>query len=245
MTLPERKNSPLPLQFKFATRDSEFELIHELNYKTFVEEIPQYEPVVSHRLIDKFHAENTYLICLCGRELVGMLAVRGQRPFSLDEKLADLDSYLSAGRSVCEVRLLSVEKHFRSRKVLRGLLALLWQFFVQKGYDLAVISGILGQAKLYRHLGFTAFGPVVGTGRVLFRPMFLTLETFEARAMEFLGIAPARAGVAATVNSLPEPVLALPEQLRCREPEPKHRQGGRRRGPRSVANRAVGGRSHE
>ena len=191
MTLPERINPSPPLEFKFAAEDWEFGLIHELNYRTFVEEIPQHGPVDSHRLIDKFHAENTYLICLCGRELVGMLALRGQRPFSLDGKIAELDSYLPSGRSVCEVRLLAVERRFRSGKVLRGLLALLWRFFVQNGYDLAVISGTLGQAKLYRHLGFTAFGPVVGSGRALFRPMFLTRETFETRAREFLDSAPA------------------------------------------------------
>ena len=33
-----------PLVFKFATEDWEFEQIHRLNYKTFVEEIPQHQP---------------------------------------------------------------------------------------------------------------------------------------------------------------------------------------------------------
>lgn len=227
MTLRKGTNSPPPLQFKFAIQDWEFELIHELNYRTFVEKIPQHSTVSSHRLIDKFHAENTYLICLLGRELVGMLAVRGQRPFSVDEKLANLDSYLPAGRSVCEIRLLAVERHFRSGKVLPGLLALLWQFVVQKGYDLAVISGTVGQEKLYRHLGFIAFGPVVGSGRALFRPMFLTLEAFEARARGFLGIAPARAVGAATVNLLPGPVAISREVRRAFDDPPEsHRSDG-------------------
>ena len=55
-----------PLVFKFATEDWEFELIHRLNYKTFVEEIPQHQASPAQRLVDKFHAENTYLICLSG-----------------------------------------------------------------------------------------------------------------------------------------------------------------------------------
>ena len=33
-----------PLTFKIASEDWEFELIHRLNYKTFVEEIPQHTP---------------------------------------------------------------------------------------------------------------------------------------------------------------------------------------------------------
>ena len=36
--------SSTPLVFKIATEDWEFDLIHQLNYKTFVEEIPQHQP---------------------------------------------------------------------------------------------------------------------------------------------------------------------------------------------------------
>src|SRR5581483_8267482 len=123
------------LVFKTATEDWEFEQIHRLNYKTFVEEIPQHQPSPTQRLVDKFHAENTYLICLSGRKLAGMLAVRGNRPFSLDQKLEQLDSYLPAGRRICEIRLLAVEKKYRGTQILQGILALLWQHGIEKGYD--------------------------------------------------------------------------------------------------------------
>ena len=98
--------------------------------------------------MDKFHAENTYLICLSNQKLAGMLAVRGHRPFSLDQKLPDLDSYLPPGRTICEIRLLAIEKKFRGARggqVLQGILALLWQHGVEKGYDLAIISGTTRQ----------------------------------------------------------------------------------------------------
>ncbi len=72
------------LIYKLATEESEFEQIHELNYRTFVEEIPQHEISSARRLVDKFHDQNTYVICLQRGELMGMLALRGQRPFSLD-----------------------------------------------------------------------------------------------------------------------------------------------------------------
>src|SRR5450759_1311711 len=101
-----------PLVFKFAAEDWEFERIHRLNYRTFVEEIPQHEPSPVQRLVDKFHAENTYIIGLSGRSLAGMLAVRGKRPFSLEQKLPNLDSHLPVGRRICEIRLLAVEKEF-------------------------------------------------------------------------------------------------------------------------------------
>ena len=75
------------LTFKIASEDWEIEAIHRLNYKTFVEEIPQHQKNAEQRLVDKFHAENTYAICLHGNQLVGMVTGRARRPFSLDQKV--------------------------------------------------------------------------------------------------------------------------------------------------------------
>ncbi|HZL42383.1 MAG TPA: aminotransferase class V-fold PLP-dependent enzyme [Verrucomicrobiae bacterium] len=211
-----------PLVFKFASEDWEFEQIHRLNYKTFVEEITQHQPSPAHRLVDKFHAENTYLICLCGRRLLAMLAVRGARPFSLDQKLENLDSYLPAGRKVCEIRLLAVEKKFRGAQVLQGILALLWQHGIEKGYDLAIISGTTRQFKLYQHLGFVPFGPLVGAaGEAQFQPMFVTLEMFESTAREFLRSSPSRSFQQSAVNFLPGPVTVRREVRRAFEQAPE------------------------
>ncbi len=211
----------LPLVFKFANEDWEFEQIHRLNYKTFVEEIPQHHVSPSHRLVDKFHAENTYLICLCGRKLAGMLAVRGNRPFSLDQKLPNVDTYLPAGRSICEIRLLAIERRHRGAQVLQGILALLWQHGIEKGYDLAIISGTTRQFKLYQHLGFVPFGPVVGTGEARFQPMYVTLETFESTAREFLRSSPSRAFQPSAVSFLPGPVTVRREVRRAFEQAPE------------------------
>lgn len=213
-----------PLVFKFAAEDWEFEAIHRLNYQTFVEEIPQHHRSPTHRLMDKFHAENTYLICLCGRQLVGMLAARGNRPFSLDQKLPDLDSYLPAGRHVCEIRLLSIDRKFRGARggqILSGILALLWQHGVERGYDLAIISGTTRQLKLYQHLGFVPFGPLVGTGDAQFQPMYVTLETFEVTAREFLRNSPARSFHPSAVNFMPGPVAMRREVRRAFEQAPE------------------------
>jgi aspartate aminotransferase-like enzyme len=214
-------SSRVPLVFKFATEDWEFELIHRLNYKTFVEEIPQHRASPSHRLVDKFHSENTYLICLSGKKLVGMLAVRANRPFSLDQKLEGLDGYLPAGRKVCEIRLLAVEKKFRGAQALQGILALLWQHGVERGYDLAIISGTPRQFRLYQHLGFVPFGPVVGAGEAQFQPMYVTIETFESTAREFLRSSPSSAFHPSAVNFLPGPVAVRREVRRAFEQAPE------------------------
>jgi len=209
------------LQFKVASKDWEFEQIHQLNYRTFVEEIPQHQPSGTPRLVDKFHNENTYLICLSNNRIVGMIAARGRRPFSLDQKLPNLDSFLPPGRRTCEIRLLSVEKEFRNGQVFRGLAALMWQYGLEHGYDLGVISGTTRQQKLYRHLGFVPFGPVVGSGEASFQPMYLTLENFEKQAEEFLRGPIRRRGPA---SFLPGPVSIHPLVRRAFErPAESHR----------------------
>jgi len=221
-------STPEPLIFKLATEDWEFEQIHRLNYKTFVEEIPQHQPSAAQRLVDKFHTENTYLICLCNQKLAGMLAVRGHRPFSLDQKLPGLDSHLPAGRTICEIRLLAIQKKFRgtrSGQILQGILALLWQHGVEKGYDLAIISGTTRQQKLYQHLGFVPFGPLVGAGDAQFQPMYVTLETFEVTAREFLRSSPARSFHPSAVNFLPGPVAIRREVRRAFEQAPESHRG--------------------
>jgi len=179
------------LEFKLATEDWEFEQVHRLNYRTFVEEIPQHQRQPDGRLVDKFHAENTYLISLCGRELAGMMALRGQRPFSLDLKVPNLDAYLPPGRSVCEIRLLAVEKSYRSTQVFPGLMTLLARHGIALGYNLAIISGTVRQLKLYAHIGFVPFGLRVGTAEALYQPMYLTLECFEERMQAILRARPA------------------------------------------------------
>jgi len=164
--------------FKIATEPWEFEQINRLNYETFVEEIPQHQRNPEGILVDKFHNENTYIICVEDNEVLGMLAVRSKRPFSLDQKLDNLDSYLPPYRSLCEVRLLTTKKNKRHSRVVHGLLKETVQYCLDQGHDIAIISGILEQQKLYEHMGFVAFGPVVGKEGALFQPMYLTTENY-------------------------------------------------------------------
>jgi hypothetical protein len=166
--------------FKIAFEEWEFEQIHRLNYKTFVEEIPQHSRNPHQTLVDKFHYENTYLICLRGQQLAGMLAIRDKRPFSLDGKLENLEAYLPPHHLICELRLLAVEKDYRNTRVFQSIMLMLAEYVESYGYDIAVISGTVTQLKLYKQLGFVPFGPLVGTTQAQFQPMYLTGEAFRA-----------------------------------------------------------------
>lgn len=164
--------------FKIASERWEFEQINRLNYETFVEEIPQHGSNRQRVLVDKFHTENTYIICVDDNEVLGMLAVRNKRPFSLDKKLEDFDSYLPPYKSICEVRLLAARKSRRHSRVVYGLLKETVKYCLDNGHDIAVISGVLKQQKLYEHMGFVPFGPVVGNENARFQPMYLTPHNY-------------------------------------------------------------------
>jgi aspartate aminotransferase-like enzyme/GNAT superfamily N-acetyltransferase len=193
------------LCFKLASEPAEFEAIHQLNYRTFVEEIPQHPPNAQRRLVDRFDAENTYAICLEGETLVGMIAGRSARPFSLESRLPDLHSHLPAHQKLMEVRLLAVVSQHRKQSVFAQLAGTLANHFRALGCDLAIISGTVRQLRLYRHLGFTAFGPLVGSEEARFQPMFLTLRDYAARVahLEVVGGRP-------VTNLMPGPVATRP-----------------------------------
>jgi len=201
--------------YKIADQDWEFELIHQLNYRTFVEEIPQHARNASHRLVDKFHDQNTYLIALRDQCLLGMLALRKDRPFSLDAKIKDLDSHLPRGRLIAEVRLLAIDPQYRNREVLTGLLDLMHAYCVDHGIDMAVISGTVRQQKLYSRMGFTPFGPVVGEGQALYQPMYVAIETFRQYLPRFQSDEDRKNAMPAPLNLLPGPVSLHPSVQRA------------------------------
>lgn len=164
------------LIFKVADQPWEFEQIYRLNYKTFVEEIPQHSPNPRKALIDQLLAKSICFICLKDNRLLGMVAVCGQRPFSLDAKLPDLDSYIPRGSRPCEFRLLAIDRAYRGGAVFGGLLRCLIRHCRNAGYNLGLVSAAVRQEKLYRHLGFVPFGPPLGTAAAPYQGMHLTWD---------------------------------------------------------------------
>lgn len=196
-------------RIKVADTPTEHEQIHALNYATFVEEIPQHASNAQRRLVDRFDAENEYVVSVdAAGAVLGMLALRARRPFSLDQKLARLDDHLPPHRSVCELRLLAVRPDWRRSRMLRDLLAFAAQRAIVEGHDLAVISGTTRQLDLYGRLGFAPFGPMVGTAEAMFQPMYLTLESFLQRGGKSLGLPTGTARTGACF--LPGPVSRSP-----------------------------------
>jgi len=202
-------NSPNPLCFKIADSPEEFRQIRELNYHTFVREIPQHQPNSEESLQDRFEHETVYCICMRGEKLVGMIALRSQRPFSLDQKLDNLDALLPAHNSACEIRLLAIPAQHRHGRILAGLCVLVHEYFETRGHDLGILSGTPRQVKLYRHFGFAPFGPAVGTPEAPYQPMCQTMAHF-LRLAKKMNRPMFRTLIRGEVNLLPGPVHLTP-----------------------------------
>lgn len=165
-----------------ATEADEFEQIHALNYRTFVEEVPQHHPNAERRLVDRFHDENTYVVCKVGEAVVGMVCVRDRRPFSVDEKLGPFEDLLPPDvprpERPCEIRLLAIDPGHRGARVIFGLLSHLLRLALERGYDFALMSGRPANMTIYRALGFRPFGPLTGSAEAPYQPMYASAELF-------------------------------------------------------------------
>ena len=177
------------VQFDLATA-RDFDAIRQLNHRTFAEEIPQHAVRGDGRLVDRFEGDSLFIVARAGTDLVGMLSVRPERPFSLESKLPEFARYLPPGRRICEVRLLSVAPSHRQGTVLRGLLARLVRECDTRGLDLAVMSATTRQLRLYKHLGCVPFGHLVGAPGAQFQPMYVTREALVERVGALLDAAP-------------------------------------------------------
>ena len=164
------------LRVKIASEDWELEQVYDLNYRTFVEEIPQHSPNPERRLVDARLAHSVCYVCLDGRRLRGMVAVCDRRPFSLDAKIERLDTFLPPHRRPCEVRLLAVEKDDRGSAVFIALMGAVLRHARENGYDLAVLSGARSQLHLYDHMGCVPIGPPLGTEAAPYQGMYLTWD---------------------------------------------------------------------
>ena len=163
---------------KLATEDWEIEQLFGLNYQTFVNEIPQHQQNETGLLVDKFHDRNKYLIVVQDKEVIGMMSLNEERPFSLDQKLPNLDKLLPPFSKPFEIRLLAVKNEHRGTIVFLKLFAKLAEIIKERKYDIGLISGILSQQKLYTKIGFAPFGPLVGTESAKYQPMYITLDKY-------------------------------------------------------------------
>src|SRR5262249_44210128 len=162
--------------FKRADTSEEIEQIHCLNYRTFVAEIPQHHDTGDGRLVDKFHAKNTYFIALRHGQVIGRSSVHDQPPFPVADRLPDGSILLRPGNQPIEVRLLAISPEHRKTTVLMGLVYQFYHYARSQGYTHAYISGLEERLTLYRQFGFEPLGPAVRCGAASLVPMGMTIS---------------------------------------------------------------------
>jgi predicted N-acetyltransferase YhbS len=162
---------------KQANEDEEFRQIHQINYMTFVEEIPQHQQNESRMLVDKFHHKNQYIIAKNGDRVLGMVTYNFERPFSLDEKIHNLDALLPQFSRLAEIRLLSILPEARHTTLAYRMLKHLCNELMDLGADAAIISGTTRQLALYSKIGFKPFSELIGKEGAQYQPMFININT--------------------------------------------------------------------
>ncbi|MBP5616892.1 MAG: glycerol-3-phosphate acyltransferase [Elusimicrobiaceae bacterium] len=173
-------HQPKKIKFKVAKNSDEFDQIARLNYQTFVEEIPQHATNQKHSLTDKMHDKNRYIIAKKGGQVIGMVALNEKRPFSLDQKIPNLDDYIPPHYTrLCEVRLLSIKSQFRKGKILAGLIKAICKYVLKNDVECLLISGTTRELKMYRSFGFKSFYQLVGKEGAWYQPMMLEITPEE------------------------------------------------------------------
>jgi len=169
--------------FKLAESEQEFEQIHRLNHRTFVDEIPQHAATGTGQLVDKFHHKNLYFIVLKRGRVVGMLSAHDQPPFSVADRLDDPGLLQAPGMWPLEVRLLAIEPGERNSNLFFGLIWTLYEYASKNQKTHLIISGVSQRLRLYERLGFVPVGPAVRSGSASFVPMMLTVGQLPGKVL--------------------------------------------------------------
>lgn len=194
------------LVFKEATEGDEISQLQRLNYRTFVEELRQYETNPSGVLVDRFHADNRYFVAIEAGELLGMISINGNGPFSIEARLPDV-GVMERFYDPCEVRLLAIAPGARYGMVLAGLFWQVYAAAVKDGRSHMLISGVSERREMYESLGFRELGPAVRSGEASYIPMALELAdaTVQEKAKRYAAWWLRRSG-REEVKLLPGPV---------------------------------------
>ncbi len=163
-------------RFGWAESESDYAAVRRLNHDVFAAELGQHAETPEGSLVDRFESKSRYLLSWRGEEVVGMVALHDQPPFSVEQKLREpkvLEQY--KGKKL-EVRLLAIQPGERSRMALAGLLGRVFQVALEEGYRWLLISGLRERIRFYERLGFVAVGAPVESGKAWYVPMVMDMR---------------------------------------------------------------------
>lgn len=152
-----------PVVIREAGTPADWDAALRLAHRVFAEELGLKPRQPDGRLADPYVGRSRGLVAWSGGRAVGLITVSIERPFSIDAKLPDLDSWLMPARRPVEVRLLAVEPTRRRGGLMARLSREAFAVGCRIGGDVFVCSAMLDRMALYERLGWAPFGPLLGT----------------------------------------------------------------------------------
>jgi len=196
--------------------------VRRLLHRTFVDELGQYADQGHGLHEDKFEHKNHAYLAWEGHELVGMVAVHGEAPFSVAARLPEDTPMESLANRPLEVRLLCVARGRRGTSIAFQLMAAVFAHAIAQDYRELWISGVEEQLPLYRKLGFEALGPAVPDGKVAFTPMRVSLDRLPAGLKRLASRKQTAPSTALSIDLLPGPARLNQATLRAAASAPEY-----------------------
>lgn len=173
------------IDIKLADSADEFEQIHRVNHRIYAEELGQDRVDAGHRLVDRFHDHNVYVIAKLEDEVIGVMALTlPEHRFSIEDAPVDRAVIATYRDHAVEVRRLAVLPERRGSGVFLQMLDFVTAYCIGRGLRHAFISAIDSRAAMYERLGFRRFGEPFMKGSCRYHPMILGLEELVAAGLD-------------------------------------------------------------
>ncbi|GKQ39788.1 histidinol-phosphate aminotransferase family protein [Streptomyces sp. A012304] len=173
------------LQLRTATAE-DLQWIHELRHRVYAQELGQHAPDPSGRLRDGLDGDNVYLVAARGTARIGFVSLTPPwlGRYALDKYLTRDELPLLSDDDVFEVRVLTVEPHWRATAAASLLMYAALRWVAARGGRRVVAMGRTELLDLYRAVGLRPVGRTVHSGAVTFEVLTGDVSELTRRAME-------------------------------------------------------------
>ncbi|WPO76666.1 histidinol-phosphate transaminase [Streptomyces sp. KN37] len=157
------------LQLRTAT-PQDHDWIHELRHRVYAEELGQHPVDPSGRLSDGLDGDNVYLVAARGETRIGFVSLTPPwvGRYSLDKYLTREELPVLTEETPFEIRVLTVEEHWRSTAAAALLMYAALRWVAARGGRRVVAMGRTELLEMYLAAGLRPVGRTVRAGAVSF-----------------------------------------------------------------------------
>ncbi len=165
--------------------------IASMRHAVYAEELAQHSTNSKAALSDPLDAFNIYIVARLGNRVVGFVSITPPQgddndsvhSFSIDKYIDRSAFPFEFDSTVYEVRLLTVDKEFRSLKVAAQLMYASYRWVAHQGGTRIIAIGRREVIGLYQNAGFNLLGIIVRSGKVEYELMTATIDEINSRTV--------------------------------------------------------------